>query len=195
METFLFSKQWINTYRTLLFIGVHLHYLSKFTHSSDKGVAITEPIIFRQVESLFSLFSAAVPALNQYLRKFQTTTAAIFGYSPGTYGSHSYGLRSVSDRGKRSLGRDEGGGHTPHLEPSQMKDCFNPASQQGNYSATINHKPHEDGQSDNSQEVRSLGRHDSDEMMIRKGVSYEVSHYDMATESIGVFQGDHSPTN
>ena len=131
-------------------------------------MSLTMPIIFRQAELLFSLFSAAIPALNQYLRKFNTTGAAAFGYTNGTYGGGGYGLRSLGTRHKTDTSR---------LNTVNGRSDFAPDNH-GNYVATVDYVNSKGNRSDGSQDGHSLGRHNSDDMIIRKDVDYEVSYSD-----------------
>lgn len=144
-----------------MFIGLHISYLSVSTRDANKGVAITMPIVFRQAELLYSLFSAAIPALNQYLRKFSTVQAATFGYSPGTYG-YSYGLKSIATRSR---------GYTSAQDEGATKDTFPSASRQGHLHNVATISNSDDGQ-------ESLGRHNSEDLIIRKDVTVEVSYID-----------------
>lgn len=154
-----------DTSRILIFIALHLCNLSELMHSADKGVAITKPIVFRQAESLFSLFSAAVPALNQYLRNFQTTGASTFGYSP----NHSYGLKSYPNKSQSRI---------QHSHTSHVKEQFTPPENRGNYRATVEYENNKLVPSDDDQDVHSFGRHNSDDMIIRKDVAYEIAYSD-----------------
>ncbi|KAK5943160.1 hypothetical protein PMZ80_004166 [Knufia obscura] len=147
----------------IIFIGLHLHYLAVFINADNKGVALTKPIIFRQAELLFSLFSASIPALNQYLRKFSTTSAATFGYAPGAH-SEAYGLKSMTRRTKNNNSQyDTLTGRDFALE------------NQGNYKATVDFMNTKEP-ADSSADGQSLGRHNSDDMIIRKDVQYKVTY-------------------
>lgn len=151
----------ILTTSIIMFIALHVHYLIIFTRTENKGVAITMPIIFRQAELLFSLFSAAIPALNQYLRKFSTQG------TPGDYSAYGngggYGLRSMARTTKKS--------HHSQLDTMASKDEWH-----GNYKATVEY--HGRDENDSSADGVSLGRHNSDDMIIRKDVVYDVTYSD-----------------
>lgn len=149
----------------IVFIALHLYYLGKSTNSSNRGVAVSNVIIFRQAELLFSLFSAAVPALNQYLRKFSTVGTAAFGYSPGAYGAGGYGLKSMTRRTKKS--------QSSQRDTTTGKDNFAP-NHCMHYRATVDYQAREEH--DSSADGVSLGRHNSDDMIIRKDIAYEVSY-------------------
>ena len=153
--------------RIIIFIILHLYYLANFEQNNNKGVAITKPIIFRQAELLFSLFSAAVPALNQYLRKFSTQGA------PSNYatygGGGGYGLKSMT----RRTGRTQ----LSHLDSMTGEGDFGPGNR-GNYKATVEYNGKDEN--DSATDAMSLGRHNSDDMIIRKDVVFNVTYSDDA---------------
>lgn len=162
-----FLSRLLKVSRIILFIGLHLYYLSDFIDDPNKGVAVTKPVILRQAELLFSLFSAAIPALNLYLRKFQTISAPTFGYSPGTYGGHSYGLKSITTKSR---------GYASAHDKTEIKDSFTSTSYRGNYQVTVDLGKSKGERIDDGQE--SLVSHNSEEMIIRKDVIYEISYAD-----------------
>jgi len=152
----------VSSVSIIMFIILHVHYLLAFTRTDNKGVAITMPVIFRQAELLFSLFSAAIPALNQYLRKFSTQG------TPGSYSVYGdgggYGLKSLTRTTKKS-----------HFDSMASRDGF-VSERHGNYKATVEHQGRDEN--DSSADGISLGRHNSDEMIIRKDVVYDVTYSD-----------------
>jgi hypothetical protein len=66
---------------------------------SDAGVAPISPVLIRQTELLYALFSAAIPALTLYLRRFDTRNATQSGYRQNQYGSsgHNYEMSNLSN--------------------------------------------------------------------------------------------------
>lgn len=165
----------------IVFIGLSIKYVSDLNSASDAGVALISPVLFRQTELLYALFSAAMPALNQYLRKFDTRNATQFGYHPNQYGSsgRNYEMSNLSnhrtaagagnkttnviDNGDGSLAKSSGADFRPagHTQYYARVDGPNPSK--GN-----------DGVSSASQEDGSVGRHGSEEHIIRKEVVYDV---------------------
>ena len=60
--------------RILLLITVHITTLSKSTHTTrHRGASLSTPAVYLQVQVLYTIFSALVPTLNCWLRKFDTS--------------------------------------------------------------------------------------------------------------------------
>jgi hypothetical protein len=161
----------------IVFIGLSLKFLPVFDSASDPGVALARPILFRQAQLLYSLLSASIPSLNQYLRKFDTTQTSVFGYTPGQYGSSNgtYAMGSMAaGRSQNRDGRtgtskgDENGGRPDHAS------FTTPSHRQ--YQATVEgpHAISHDVVSNASRDDGSIGRQNSEDHIIRKDVRYEV---------------------
>ena len=164
--------------RIIILICLQVKYLSDFSSAANAGVALTRPILFRQSEVLYSLLSAAMPSLNQYLRKFDTTQATVFGYNAGTYGSarRSYQMDSLgAPRSKNEDTKPYARMGTGDADEDLARSTDNNflASRNTRYHANVE-GPHNDGRSNASQEEGSIGRHNSDELIIRKDVEYTV---------------------
>ncbi|OAP56218.1 hypothetical protein AYL99_09397 [Fonsecaea erecta] len=169
----------------IVLIGLQIKYVSDFSSASNAGIALTRPVLFRQAEVVYSLLSAAIPALNQYLRKFDTTQATVFGYNAGQYGSggHSYQMDSLAAQGTKSndtrnytrMENDKAGevlGKSTSINFCPPDHMRYHASVEGPHNEGFNH----DGRSNVSHEEDSLGRHNSEEFIIRKDVEYTVRH-------------------
>ncbi|EXJ53418.1 uncharacterized protein A1O5_13352 [Cladophialophora psammophila CBS 110553] len=174
----------------IILICLQIKYVSDFNSASNAGIALTRPVLFRQAEVVYSLLSAAIPALNQYLRKFDTTQATVFGYNAGQYGSggRTYQMDSLgaqrsktedtknytrmeNDKADEVLGKSTGINFCP---PSHTQYH---ASVEGPHNEGINNDGiNNDGRSNASHEEGSLGRHNSDEFIIRKDVEYTIRH-------------------
>lgn len=165
-----------------MLISLNIKYVSDFNSASNAGMALISPVLFRQSELFYALLSAAIPCLNQYLRKFDTTNATQFGYRPDQYGSAggTYQLESMSNQ------RSKNEANTIATRPGTDKACevlgkstgsnFNPAGY-SQYKARVEgpgDSKENDGTSNVSQEDGSIGRADSEEHIIRKDVVYEV---------------------
>lgn len=185
----------LTTDRIIILIALQIKYISDFNSASNAGVALTKPILFRESEVLFSLLSAAIPAVNQYLRKFDTTQATVFGYNAGQYGSggRSYQMDSLGAPKSKTNGTKNNtrNGTLNGTRNGTMNDerddlakgtgiDFGPTNHT-QYHASVE-GPHTeggyngDGRSNASHEDGSLGRHNSDEFIIRKDVEYTVRH-------------------
>lgn len=145
-------------------------------------MALISPVLFRQSELFYALLSAAVPSLNQYLRKFDTAHATHFGYRADQYGSggHTYQLDTMSNqRSKNRAGRvapAKGTGHAGEVLGKSTGINFTPVGH-SQYQTRIegpNNGKNNDGTSNASQEEGSIGRAGSEEHIIRKDVVYEV---------------------
>jgi hypothetical protein len=166
---------------------VQIKYVSDFVSASNAGIALTRPILLRQSEVLYSLLSAAIPALNQYLRKFDTTQATVFGYNANTYGSAGRSYQMDSLNAQRSKNGDtknysQAGNDEPHEDQGKSTGINFVPDSHAQYHVSVE-GPHSegfanDGRSNASHEEGSLGRHNSDEFIIRKDVEYTVRHED-----------------
>lgn len=176
------------SHRIIILIGLQIKFLSDFNSSSNAGIALTKPILFREAEVFYSLLSAAIPAVNQYLRKFDTTQATVFGYNAGQYGSggRSYQMDSLGAPKSKSRGTKNdtrNGTMNGTINDDEGKDTgldFGTANHT-QYHASVEGPRNEggyngDGRSNASHEDGSLGRHNSDEFIIRKDVEYTVQH-------------------
>lgn len=74
--------------------------LKSATSSVNAGVALATPTIYLQVELLYALFSASIPALNRWLRNFDTSMGSTWIYS-----SHAYSLNQSEKSQNRSRSR------------------------------------------------------------------------------------------
>ncbi|KIX00816.1 uncharacterized protein Z518_09881 [Rhinocladiella mackenziei CBS 650.93] len=166
----------------IVFIGLNIKYVSDLNSASDAGVALISPVLFRQTELLYALFSAAIPALNQYLRRFDTRNATQFGYRPDQYGSsgHNYEMSNLSNHrtatggGNKTANNGIGNGNGSMAKSSGAD--FRPAGY-AQYHARIdgpNLGKSNDGVFSALQEDGSVGRHGSEEHIIRKEMVYDV---------------------
>jgi hypothetical protein len=165
-------------------IGFNIKYVSDFNSASNFGMALISPVLFRQSELFYALLSAAIPCLNQYLRKFDTTNATQFGYHPDQYGSagDTYQLESMSNQRSKNeadkIATRGGAGKAYEVLGKSTGINFNPAGY-SQYKARVegpSDSKDNDGTSNGSREDSSTGRADSEEHIIRKDVVYEVRH-------------------
>ncbi|KAL2437929.1 hypothetical protein ABEF95_009346 [Exophiala dermatitidis] len=171
----------------IVLIAMNIKYVANFNHASNAGIALISPVLFRQSELFYSLLSAAIPSLNQYLRKFDTRHAAQFGYTPDqyAYSGQAYQLESMS-RSKNltttsnGIGGDNGPGKADEVLGVSTGFNFSNVGYsryQTRVEGPANGKSH-DGTSNDSQEAESIGRSNSEEHIIRKDVVYEVRRED-----------------
>lgn len=145
-------------------------------------MALISPVLFRQSELFYALLSAAIPCLNQYLRKFDTSNVTQFGYHRDQYGSaaENYQLDSISNQRSRNeaskITTQSGTGKADAVLGKSTGINFNPTGY-SQYKARVEGPTdgkENDGTSNVSQEDSSIGRADSEEHIIRKDVVYEV---------------------
>ncbi|RMZ89221.1 hypothetical protein DV736_g3556, partial [Chaetothyriales sp. CBS 134916] len=87
----------------IVLIVPHIITLSKSTHTTRlRGPSLAVPAVYLQVQMMYTIFSAAVPSLNRWLRKFDTSMGTQWQNS--TYGS-SRGSRGKA--GTRSTGTND----------------------------------------------------------------------------------------
>ncbi|OAP62853.1 hypothetical protein AYL99_02080 [Fonsecaea erecta] len=161
-------------------IGLHAHYIDVTTHSLNPGVKIVTPVVYRQVLVLFAIASAALPALNRGLRKFNTsmggtwmdTTLSQASGGRETQGQASIPLKSMKtnkssmNRSKRrSLDEDE-------IDSADKNPNFRPDKVQHNTTAYWGKSVDPDARSGQSQESQN-----SEAKIIRKDMQWRV-HYE-----------------
>lgn len=79
------------------FAAAHLHYVSKYAHSSNVSKAIIPALVFQQFELFWSLLAATIPTLKAFMRSFNSGFGMeidLDGYS-STLGSRGYYPGSV----------------------------------------------------------------------------------------------------
>lgn len=166
----------------IVFIVLNVKYVSDLNSASDAGVTAIKPVLIRQCELVYGLFSVAAPALNQYLRKFDTRHVTQSGYRPDQYesGGQRYEMSNLTNHRT-----ERGGGNTSGNHGTGNKDGF-AAQSSGTgfwspgypvYHARIE-GPHvsksNEGMGSASQDGGSVERHGSEENIIRKEVVYQV---------------------
>ncbi|KEF57535.1 uncharacterized protein A1O9_05452 [Exophiala aquamarina CBS 119918] len=123
-----------------------------------------------------------MPALNQYLRKFDTSNATQFGYRPDQYGAtgHDYEMSNLSNHrmatGAGNKSANNGTGDSDDSAAQSSGADFRPPGYTL-YHARIDGPrvgKSNDGVSSASQEDGSVERHGSEEHIIRKEVVYDV---------------------
>jgi len=155
----------------VVFIVLHVVYLSEAVTSQNKGVSFTRPIIFRQVELCYALLSAAVPALNQWLRQFDTSQRTAFGFDPTQYhtSSRAYQLSSMKRSRLRSHVEPEGSTGPPKFTPTTNK-----------YQASCEWQNTNKDDGNDSQDGVQSDRNNSEDMIIRKEMQYDIYYEEPA---------------
>ena len=78
----------------IIFIGLHIRYISGSSSESNVGVAFAAPMVYQQVELGCSLVSCTIPCLRKFLNNFDTGMGLTLGYStqPKSLTDRSYQL-------------------------------------------------------------------------------------------------------
>jgi hypothetical protein len=150
---------------------LHITTLSEFTTSQNPGVALALPSVYLQVELFYALLSSAIPALNRWLRNFDTSMGTTW---TSAYGSQQYGSTGRADKSVgQSYRMDSINNSKLRPEGSQQLDnnAFTPGNRE--YLASCMHGNNADGRSNHSQDDRSTS---SEDMIIRKSVGWQVTY-------------------
>lgn len=166
----------------IVLIVLNVRFVSDLNSASDAGTAVIRPVLVRQTQLFYGLFSAAAPALNQYLRKFDTRNATQFGYRPDQHelGDRNYEMSNLTNHRTERRGGNTNGNHgTGNQDGFAAQSSGNGFRAPGYpvYHARIE-GPHvsksNEGICSASQDGGSLERHGSEEYIIRKEVVYHV---------------------
>ena len=142
--------------------ALHLHYVSRYAHSSIPGRALVPVLVLQQVELCWSLISATIPNLKAFVKHFSSGFGlnidldANTRYGPRGYGKDGYELGS---RGKRSRNVTALSSHKSHGSVSDFEIRPAPAKPERPT------KEREDG---------SIESHGSQSNIIRKDIRWEV---------------------
>lgn len=74
--------------------------------STNAGVSLAIPTVYAEVHLVFAVFSAAIPAVNRWLRKFDTKMGGQWNTSSGTYGSGNAYAKNQSKSNNQSFPLD-----------------------------------------------------------------------------------------
>lgn len=166
----------------IVLIVLNVKFVSDLDSASDAGIAVIKPVLVRQAELFYALFSAAAPALNQYLRKFDTRNVTQFGYHPEQYelGVGNYEMSNPTshrtERGGGNTNRNHGTGNTDGFAVQSSGAGFRPPGYPVYHARIEGPKVSKsnEGICGASQDDGSVERHGSEEHIIRKEVVYHV---------------------
>ncbi|OQV09663.1 hypothetical protein CLAIMM_13762 isoform 3 [Cladophialophora immunda] len=162
-------------------IGLHAHYIDVTVHSSNPGVEIVTPTVYRQVLVLFAIASAALPALNRGLRKFNTSMGSTWmdttlSQASGGRDTHQQGsipLKSLNKTNKSSMNRSKRRSmDEDEIDSAEKNPNFRPDKVQHNTTAYWGKSVDPDARSGQSQESQN-----SEAKIIRKDMQWRV-HYE-----------------
>ncbi len=178
--------------RTVALTGLHAKHIHTLVHSSNRGIEIATPTVYRQVLLFFAIASAALPSLNRRLRSFNTAFGGAWMETTLSQGS---GRNTTGDRGTiplKSLNKTKGSENRSamrsqnrsqlrskrrsleedRIDKSENNPSFRPDKVQHNTTAYWGKSVDPDAQSGQSQESQN-----SEAKIIRKDIQWRV-HYE-----------------
>ncbi len=174
-------------YRTIALTGLHARYIHDTVHSSNPGIELVKPTVYRQVLLLFAIAAAALPPLNRRLRNFNTSmggtwmeTTVSQGSGKGTGAGGSIPLKSLN-KSKVSANRSQIASHIrskrrsldeDKIDQGENNPNFRPDRVQNTTAAYWGKSVDPDAQSGQSQESQN-----SEAKIIRKDIQWRV-HYE-----------------
>ncbi|KAF3074483.1 hypothetical protein CFAM422_003231 [Trichoderma lentiforme] len=165
----------------IAFSAIHLAYFSKYPTSPEPQFAVTNSLLFQQTMIVWSLITATVPNMKNFLKSFSIGLGFPLAYDSSVYGSsNAYPLRSLENsRSKatsaagastsvwiRDQSDSEARGRPHNWRPDQVP----------NQTAAMAHHFGRDSRENLSDEERS--RTGSRDMIIIKEVAWKVTHED-----------------
>lgn len=194
-----------STLRLIPLIALHVRALSRSIPSATSSASQATPTVYAEVQLIYAVFSAAIPAVNRWLRKFDTKMGGQWNTSSGAYGSsgrkYGKGPNSSSNRvhgqsyaldtmSSRATGNATGSavvkrGGTPVVQQHGDVVAAAAAPDARFRPDRVNHTwqtqvPETDGSSGQSRQ--SQGSAHSEANIIRKDAQWNV-HYDYRSNS------------
>ncbi|KAJ9603547.1 hypothetical protein H2200_011733 [Cladophialophora chaetospira] len=171
--------------------GLHARYIHDTVHSSNPGIEIVKPTVYRQVLLLFAIASAALPPLNRRLRNFNTSMGGAWmdttlsqGSAKNTQDRATIPLKSLNktkgsesrsrmrSHNRSQTGSKRGSGDEDRIDESKSNPSFRPDNVQHSTAAYWGKPVDTDAQSGQSQESQN-----SEAKIIRKDIQWRV-HYE-----------------
>lgn len=165
----------------IVLTALNLAAFAEYPGSEEPQLAVTTTIIAQQVLITWSLISATIPNMKSFMRSFNMKFGALKGLSTrinahGEQSGNSHPLHSMAARSRAS--RIQRGGETlsSGMRPGPDNDItvsFRPDV--AHHTAFVRHT--DDGISPaNTEDGGSIQRNDSQEMIIRKEIKWNVHH-------------------
>lgn len=153
--------------------AVHLAYIRKYQGSAEPQFAVTNSLLFQQTMIMWSIISATVPNLKNFLKSFSIGMGFPVSFDLSMYGSsNAYALQSLENRSKAtsSAAADAATEPTRGLAygHSDYEHRFEP------HSAEAHHYGNGNNRDNLSEEERS--RTGSQDMIINKEVEWKVTY-------------------
>ncbi|KAH7136316.1 hypothetical protein EDB81DRAFT_693349 [Dactylonectria macrodidyma] len=173
--------------------AVHLAYLHKYPHSDEPQFSVTNSLLLQQAMISWSLISATVPNLKNFLKSFSIGMGFPLAFDLTMYGSsNAYALQSMENSRSRattsSAARAGAGASTSvsmhDRSESEPRRPHNWRPDQVSTQTTVAHR-YGNNSRDNLSEEEEVSRTGSQELIINKEVAWNVT-----------YEGNHQqPTN
>jgi hypothetical protein len=76
--------------------AIHVYVFDQATERPDRGVAFADSFVYLQVLLLYAIFSAAIPAMNRWLRKFDSSMGTTWQETAQSYDTGAFSKNSRS---------------------------------------------------------------------------------------------------
>lgn len=146
-----------------------LNAVETYRDHENTGVAYSAVIIWHQVEIGYSLIAATIPCLKSFIKSFDTGFGLEVGYNTHPYGSaHSRGYGNGTKAGQSfQMSSLKGSDSTKDSSPQTLGQL---RPEQINNTTNIYHE------NDPPREDASITSGNSQEMIIRRDVQWDVRH-------------------
>ncbi|RSM02646.1 hypothetical protein CEP52_007853 [Fusarium oligoseptatum] len=164
--------------------AIHLAYFTKYPDATEPQFAITNSLLFQQTMLAWSLISATVPNLKNFLKSFSIGMGFPLAFDLSVYGSSNvYALQSLGNDHSRVTTSTPGGAgvtstsvrvhHHSDNEPRGRPHNWRPDPVSTQTTATNNYG---NNIRDNISEEGESSRTGSQEMIINKEVAWQVTY-------------------
>lgn len=168
------------SFRLLLVIlsGLHLKYFSDYTTSPEPQFAITNALLLQQVTIVWSIISATIPNLKNFLKSFSLGMGFPVAFDISGYGSsHAYALQNMSHGRSKITASQAVGAASSAVSRNDDRCRDRPGAwrpDETGHQSTVVHQGHRGTQG--SEEEDKISRHGSQEMIINKEVVWNVTY-------------------
>jgi hypothetical protein len=150
---------------------LRLHYVEKFVHASNPGLALGPVLIVQQVYLCWSIISATIPNLKSFVRSFGSGFG--IGVDMERY-TNAYASKNSAHNGYE-LGSVRGNTVTSRITASKHDNrSYNDIEHQG----VLPQQSHTDGTKIPKTDDGSIRSEDSQQHIIRKDVQWNISYED-----------------
>ncbi|KAL7943917.1 hypothetical protein V8C42DRAFT_327170 [Trichoderma barbatum] len=168
--------------------AIHLAYFSKYPTAPEPQFAVTNSLLFQQTMIVWSLITATVPNIKNFLKSFSIGMGFPLAFDPSVYGSsNAYPLRSLEN--SRSKATSAAGASNsvwahdhPDSEARGRPHNWRPDQASNQAAAKANHYSRDYQGNLSEEELFKVGSRD---MIIVKEMAWKVTHDDYQWMSAG----------